>query len=147
MDVRLEHGIIGEYQGLDVYVIAKGEFEEDFDAYCDDEDTIYVVVDERNKKPESLMVLEGDVIGHLSPSGGVTEYNNPFAYLVGKKKAEAIKKAIPTSTKATEVEVEPVDEPLGSIDIDKFIQDALSIDLLEGWSDRMGCSATLDFVG
>lgn len=139
MDVRLEHGIIGEYQGLDVYVISKGEFEEDFDACCDDEDTIYVVVDERNKKPESLMVLEGEVIGHLSPSGGVTEYNNPFAYLVGKKKAEAVKKAIPASAKATEVEVEAeeVDEPLGSIDIDKFIQDALSVDLLEGWSERM----------
>lgn len=134
MDVRLEHGIIGEYQGLDVYVISKGEFEEDFDACCDDEDTIYVVVDERNKKPESLMVLEGEVIGHLSPSGGVTEYNNPFAYLVGKKKAEAVKPASQSSAKATEVEVEEVD---GSIDIDKFIQDALSVDLLAGWSERL----------
>ena len=136
MDIRLEHGIIGEYQGLDVYVIDKGEFEEDFDdAYCEDDDTIYVVVDKKSKKPESLMVLEGEVIGHLSPSGGVTEYNNPFAYLVGKKKAEAVKKAMPQGRPP--VEVEPVDEPLGSIDIDKFIRDALSVDLLEGWSERL----------
>ena len=134
MDIRLEHGIIGEYQGLDVYVIDKGEFEEDFDdAYCEDDDTIYVVVDKKSKKPESLMVLEGEVIGHLSPSGGVTEYNNPFAYLIGKKKkAEAVKKE-----GRPPVEVEPVDEPLGSIDIDKFIRDALSVDLLEGWSERL----------
>lgn len=138
MDVRLEHGIIGEYQGLDVYVIDKGEFEEDFDACCDDEDTIYVVVDKKNKKPESLMVLEGEVIGHLSPSGGVTEYNNPFAYLVGKKKAEAVKKAIPASVKVTEVEAEVEEvEVRGELDIDKFIQDALSVDLLAGWSERL----------
>lgn len=131
MDVRLEHGIIGEYQGLDVYVIDKGEFEEDFDdTYCEDDEVIYVVVDKKSKKAESLMVLEGEVIGHLSPTGGVTEYNNPFAYLVGKKKTEAVKKAMPQGRL-------PVDEPLGSIDIDKFIRDALSVDLLEGWSERL----------
>ena len=136
MDVRLEHGIIGEYQGLDVYVIDKGEFEEDFDTYCDENDTIYVVVDKKNKKPESLMVLEGEVIGHLSPSGGVTEYNNPFAYLIGKKKspvAQAIE-SFREEKKRAEVEVEVV---RGEIDIDKFIKDALSVDLLEGWSERL----------
>ena len=134
MDVRLEHGIIGEYQGLDVYVIDKGEFEEDFDdTYCYDDDVIYVVVDKKNKKPESLMVLEGEVIGHLSPSGGVTEYNNPFAYLVGKKKSPAreVLASLKEEKKVTEVEVR------GEIDIDKFIQDALSVDLLEGWGERM----------
>lgn len=136
MDVRLEHGIIGEYQGLDVYVIDKGEFEEDFDdTYCEDDDTIYVVVDKKSKKAESLMVLEGEVIGHLSPTGGVTEYNNPFAYLVGKKKSPAAQ--VIDSFREEKKKKAAVEEVRGEIDIDKFIRDALSVDLLEGWSERL----------
>lgn len=107
-DLRTLAGIIGEYEGKDVYVIDKVDFEIKRPM---DSDRIYMVVDKRSKKAESLLVHEMEVIGHITPTGGVTEYNNPFEYLIGK----------PEKKKEEKKREAPVEEPRGEIDIDKFL--------------------------
>ena len=84
MDLRLENGVVGQYNGKDVYVIQKREFDRDPQV---DKGTIYMIVEEN--KTESLLVHGMTVIGHISPTGSVTEYHKPFRYLSSKVKAKA----------------------------------------------------------
>lgn len=87
MDLRLENGVVGQYNGKDVYVIQKREFDRDPQV---DKGTIYMVVEDG--KTESLLVHGMTVIGHISPTGSVTEYHKPFRYLTSKVKAKAKEK-------------------------------------------------------
>ena len=79
-------------------VIKKREFDRDPQV---DKGTIYMIVDDT--KTESLLVHGMTVIGHISPTGSVTEYHKPFRYLSSKVKAKAKE---PEREKESEREVE-----------------------------------------
>lgn len=94
MDLRKERGLIGKYNGLEVHVVSKKDFDS---GKCTDKNIIYVLTD--GNRFESLMVSRGVVIGHIDPQGGVTEYTSPFDYITPKKakakpekREEAVKK-------------------------------------------------------
>lgn len=89
MDLRNEKGLIGRYNGREVHVVSKKDYDS---GKCNDRNIIYVLSD--GSKYESLMVCKGVVIGHIDPHGGVTEYSTPFDYLAPSpktKKKEAVK--------------------------------------------------------
>lgn len=88
MDLRKERGLIGKYNGLEVHVVSKKDYDS---GKCTDKNIIYVLTD--GNRFESLMVSKGVVIGHIDPQGGVTEYSSPFDYITPKKaKAKPEKK-------------------------------------------------------
>lgn len=90
MDLRKERGLIGKYNGLEVHVVSKKDYDS---GKCTDKNIIYVLTD--GNKFESLMVCKGVVIGHIDPHGGVTEYSTPFDYIMPAQKAkkkETVKK-------------------------------------------------------
>lgn len=100
MDLRKERGLIGKYNGLEVHVVSKKDFDS---GKCTDKNIIYVLTD--GNRFESLMVSRGVVIGHIDPQGGVTEYTSPFDYIVpkkAKKREEAVKTAMKTPVIAEE---------------------------------------------
>ena len=106
MDLRKERGLIGKYNGLEVHVVSKKDYDS---GKCTDKNIIYVLTD--GNKFESLMVCKGVVIGHIDPHGGVTEYSTPFDYLAPssrkkektkpEKKEEVVKKTPVAATAAT----------------------------------------------
>ena len=83
MDLRNEKGLIGRYNGREVHVVSKKDYDS---GKCNDRNIIYVLAD--GNKFESLMVCKGVVIGHIDPHGGVTEYSTPFDYLTPSPKAK-----------------------------------------------------------
>ena len=102
MDLRKERGLIGKYNGLEVHVVSKKDFDS---GKCTDKNIIYVLTD--GNRFESLMVSRGVVIGHIDPQGGVTEYTSPFDYITPKKakskKREEVVEAIASTKKEEEV--------------------------------------------
>lgn len=83
MDLRKERGLIGKYNGLEVHVVSKKDYDS---GKCTDKNIIYVLTD--GNKFESLMVCKGIVIGHIDPHGGVTEYSTPFDYIMPAQKTK-----------------------------------------------------------
>lgn len=83
MDLRNEKGLIGRYNGREVHVVSKKDYDS---GKCNDRNIIYVLSD--GNKYESLMVCKGVVIGHIDPHGGVTEYSTPFDYIMPTQKAK-----------------------------------------------------------
>lgn len=83
MDIRDARGHIGDYHNMEVHVIPRKEFNQLRQCI---KDIIYVLVEPG--KYESLMVHNMKVIGHIDPQGGVTEYDNPFDYIVSSPKAK-----------------------------------------------------------
>lgn len=130
--------VVGSYKGISVKIVSKTSFE----TQSLNDDYIYAVVDGSDRIP---LVKYGKIIGIMNPQGDVDECRvkkYPFP-----KKEEAV----------VDYEEPKVTAPTvgGDIDIDKFIRDSLSIDLLAGWAEAMGVEvassqgkkqATYDFV-
>lgn len=119
MDLRKERGLIGKYNGLEVHVVSKKDFDS---GKCTDKNIIYVLTD--GNRFESLMVSRGVVIGHIDPQGGVTEYTSPFDYIVPKKakakqekREEAFKAAVVAATAATKEETAAI-----SVGADEYLR-------------------------
>lgn len=109
MDLRKERGLIGKYNGLEVHVVSKKDYDS---GKCTDKNIIYVLTD--GNRFESLMVSKGVVIGHIDPQGGVTEYSSPFDYIrpkkaTNKKREEAFTAAVAATTKKEETAATSVD--------------------------------------
>lgn len=111
MDIRNARGHIGDYHNLEVHAIPRNEYNSHFKRT---RNIIYVLTEKG--KYESLMVLNDKVIGHIDPHGGVTEYDNPFDYMMNtdkpqKKKKKEEKKPVPQAQSPTLVpQVQDVDE-------------------------------------
>lgn len=123
---RKMNEIIGTYKGNDVKMIEKFVYDESSNL---DKNLIYAVYD----KPANTIVLvkNNQVIGEMTKDGDVSDYRTVKPY----KKA---KKAKPqTEVKKEEV----VSSTVGDIDVDAFIRGALEVDLLAGWSQRLGIEA------
>lgn len=114
MDLRKERGLIGKYNGLEVHVVSKKDFDS---GKCTDKNIIYVLTD--GNRFESLMVNKGVVIGHIDPQGGVTEYSSPFDYITPKKakakpekREEVTKKSPVVAADAVTMDVKSAEEYL-----------------------------------
>lgn len=139
-DLRKRLGeVVGSYKGTSVKMVSKQNFE----AMDLNDEYIYAVVDGSTQIP---LVKYGKIIGMMNPQGDVDDCR-PKKYPFPKKEEEKPYESPKVTTPTVG----------GDIDIDKFIKDSLSIDLLAGWADRMGievaCApsqkkkqATYDFV-
>lgn len=116
MDIRNARGHIGDYHNLEVHAIPRNEYNSHFKRT---RNIIYVLTEKG--KYESLMVLNDKVIGHIDPHGGVTEYDNPFDYMMDtdkpKKKKKEEKKAPAPSP--VSVSVPAAQTPT---DVDEFLK-------------------------
>lgn len=109
MDIRNARGHIGDYHNLEVHAIPRNEYNSHFKRT---RNIIYVLTEKG--KYESLMVLNDKVIGHIDPHGGVTEYDNPFEYMMNadkpqKKKKEAPKKEEKKAKAKPQMNASPTD--------------------------------------
>lgn len=115
MDLRKERGLIGKYNGLEVHVVSKKDFDS---GKCTDKNIIYVLTD--GNRFESLMVSRGVVIGHIDPQGGVTEYTSPFDYITPKKAKAKPEKREEVFKAATTVKVE--ETAATSVDAESYLR-------------------------
>lgn len=122
-DLRKRLGeVVGSYKGTSVKIVSKQSFETQ---RLTDSEYIYAVVDGSTQIP---LVKVGKIIGTMNPQGDVDDCR-PKKYPFPKKEEAVVDYEEPKVTAPTVG---------GDIDIDKFIKDSLSIDLLAGWADRMG---------
>lgn len=121
-DLRKRLGeVVGSYKGISVKIVSKQNFE----TMSLNDEYIYAVVDGSDRIP---LVKYGKIIGMMNPQGDVDDCR-PKKYPYPKKEEAVVDYEEPKVTAPTIG---------GDIDIDKFIRDSLSIDLLAGWADRMG---------
>ena len=123
---RKMNEIIGTYKGNDVKMIEKFVYDESSNP---DKNLIYAVYD----KPANTIVLvkNNQIIGEMTKDGDVSDYRTVKPY----KKARAQKKE-------KKEEVKEVSSTFGEMDVDAFIKEALEVDLLAGWAERMGVDST-----
>ena len=113
MDIRDARGNIGNYRHMEVHAIPRNEYNSHFKRM---KNIIYVLTEKG--KYESLMVLNDKVIGHIDPHGGVTEYDNPFDYMMNTDKPQKKKKEVEKKE-----EKAPVSVPQAQIqDVDEFLK-------------------------
>ena len=93
LDIRDERGVIGQYNGNEVFVIPQNEFDKLSQVK---RNIVYALV--KPGKYESILVKNMVVMGHISPDGGVTEYDNPFDYLSASR-SKAVDKPKPKPQK------------------------------------------------
>ena len=124
---RKMNEIIGTYKGNDVKMIEKFVYDESSNP---DKNLIYAVYD----KPANTIVLvkNNQIIGEMTKDGDVSDYRTVKPY----KKAKPQKKEKPKTEEGTS-------STFGEMDVDAFIKEALEVDLLAGWAERMGVTTSV----
>lgn len=85
MGYRDRNGIVGQYRGADVYVIAYEDFTESMTKTV--VDTIFAV---RDRGQSLTLVQDGKIIGNLWDDGRIETVRNPLRFNFYEKKEEPV---------------------------------------------------------